>query len=254
VLKALAAADAALGDLMFASGDQQASMPFARNAMRQFGSIFESDKGNTSKARDYAQSANNVGGKALKMNMLSEALSMFRTAETTIRPAASKPDSEVGPLLDLAKTLSGLGETLEKSKQGDQAKASYKEARQLLEQASQTEKDNEEAAEGLADIIVKTARMSRESNDIAGSAAETEKAVEILRRLVARPASKSDYRRQLAVALTMKGELARAQRKTTVAQEAFEEAIGMWNSYGRLAGLKPEEEIEIDRLKTLSGR
>ncbi len=254
VLKALAAADSALGDLMFAAGDQQAAMPFAKNAMRQFGVIFEGDKGNTAKARDYAQSANNVGDKALRMSMFSEAMAMFKTAETTIRPAASKPDSEVGPLLDLAKTLSGLGETLEKTKQGDQARASYKEARQLLEQASEKEKDNEEASEGLADIIVKIARMNRESSDISTAAAESEKAVEILRKLVARPGSKSDYRRQLAVALTLRGELARTQRKTQIAQESFEEAIGSWNSYGRLAGLKPEEEIEIERLKTLSGR
>ncbi len=254
VLKALAAADSALGDLMFAAGDQQASMPFAKNAMRQFGSIFESDKGNAGKARDYAQSANNVGDKALKMNMFSEALSMFRTAETTIRPEAAKPDSEVGPILDLAKTLSGLGETLEKTKQRDQARASYKEARQLLEQASQKEKDNEEASEGLAEIIVKTARMNRESSDISGAAMESEKAVEILRKLVARNGSKSDYRRQLSVALTLKGELARTQRKIQIAQESFEEAIGTWNSYGRLAGLKPDEEIEIARLKTLAGR
>jgi tetratricopeptide (TPR) repeat protein len=188
------------------------------------------------------------------MNMFSEALSMFRTAETTIRPSATKPDSEVGPLLDLAKTLSGLGETLEKTKQGDQARASYKEARQLLEQASQKEKDNEEASEGLADIIIKTARMNRESSDIAGASKEAEQAVEILRKLVALPGSKSDYRRQFAVALTLKGELARTQRKTQIAQESLEEAIGSWNSYGRLAGLKPEEEIEIERLKTLAGR
>jgi serine/threonine protein kinase len=254
VQKALAAADSALGDLMFAAGDQQASMPFARSAMRQFGTIFESDKGNTGKARDYAQSANNVGDKALKMNMLSEALGMFRTAETTIRPAATKPDSEVGPLLDLAKTLSGLGETLEKSKQDEQARASYKEARQLLEQAANKEKDNDEAAEGLADILVKTAKMNRDNSNSAAATPDTDKAVELLRKLVNRQPSRSDYRRQFAIALTLKGELARAQKRSSAAQEAFEEAIGMWNSYGRLAGLKPEEEIEIDRLKSLAGR
>ncbi len=254
VQRALATADAALSDLMFAAGDQQASMPFARAAVRQFGAIFESDRGNTGKARDYAQSANNAGGKALRMNMLSEALSMFRTAETTIRPAATKPDSEVGPLLDLARTLSGLGETLEKSQQSDQAKASYKEARQLLEQAAQKEKDNDEAAEGLAEILVKTARMNREGGDAGTASRDTDKAVELLRKLVSRPEGRSDYRRQLAVALTLKGELARAQRKTVIAQECFEEAIGMWNSYGRLAGFKPEEEIEVERLKAIVNR
>ena len=57
VLKAKAAADATLADLMFAAGDRQASLPFARSAMRQFGSIFDADKGNPTKARDYAQSA-----------------------------------------------------------------------------------------------------------------------------------------------------------------------------------------------------
>lgn len=254
VKKALAAADAALGDLIFAAGDEQASMPFARSAMRQFGIILDSDKGNTTKARDYTQSANNVGGKALKMNMLSEALAMFRTAETTIRPAATKPDSEVGPMLDLARTLTGLGETLEKSENSDQARASYKEARQILEQASQKEKDNEEASEGLAEIIVKTARMNRAGSNLAGASTETDKAVDILRKLVSIPGSKPDYRRQLAQALTLRGELARSQKKIVIGQEAFEEAVGMWNSYGRMAGLKPEEEVEIARVKTLAGR
>ncbi|MBM3763037.1 MAG: serine/threonine protein kinase [Acidobacteria bacterium] len=254
VKKALAAADATLSDLMFLAGDQQASMPFARSAMRQFGSIFEADKGNVDKARDYAQSANNVGGKALRMGMFSEALSMFKTAETTLRPAAEKPDSEVGPLLDLAKTLSGLGETLEKSKQGDQARASYKEARQLLEQANKKEKDNEDAAEGLADILVKTSRMNREGGDLGVATADNDRAVELLRKLVGRPGSRSDLRKRLAIALTLKGELARVEKKGPIAQEAFEEAIGMWNSYGRMAGLRPEEEIEIDRLKTIAGR
>ena len=62
---------------MFAAGDRQASLPFARSAMRQFGSIFDADKGNPAKARDYGQSANSAADKALKMNMLSEALSII---------------------------------------------------------------------------------------------------------------------------------------------------------------------------------
>ncbi len=254
VLKAKAAADAALADLMFAAGDQQASMPFARSAMRQFGSIFESDKGNPSKAREYAQSANNVGDKALKMNMLSEALSVFRTAEKTIRPVASKPDSEVGPILDLARTMNGLGETLEKSKQNDQALESYREARQLLEQAAKKEVDNEDAAEGLADNLMRTARIEKETSGTLLAVQETERAVGILRRLVEKPGTKPEFRKQLAQALTIKGELAKAQKKPIVAKESFEEAVGLWSSYGRLAGLKPEEELEIDRLKTLAGK
>lgn len=254
IQKALAAADTALADLMFASGDQQASMPFARSAVRQFGAIFEADRGNAGKARDYAQSANNAGGKALRMNMLSEALAMFRTAETTIRPAASKPDSEVGPILDLAKTLSGLGETLAKSKQDNQARASFKEARQLLEQAQAKEKDNDEAAEGLADILVKSARLSREAGDVNIAYRDTEKSIELLRKLLNKPGSRSEYRRQLAVALTLRGEIARQQRNPDMARESFEEALSFWNSFGRMAGLRPEEEIEIDRLKSLVGR
>jgi serine/threonine protein kinase len=254
VQRALAAADVTLSDLMFAAGDQQASMPFARAAVRQFGSIFEADKGNAGKARDYAQSANNVGGKALRLGMLSEALSMFRSSEATLRPVATKPDSEVGPILDLARTLSGLGETLEKSDQKDQARASYQEARQLLEQAAQKEKDNDEAAEGLADVLVKSARFSREGGEVATAVKDADKAVELLRKLAARPEGRSDYRRQLAMALTLKGELARGQKKNELARECFEEAVGMWNSYGRLAGLRPEEEIELERLKAIVNR
>jgi serine/threonine protein kinase len=254
VQRALAAADATLSDLMFAAGDQQASMPFARAAVRQFGAIFEADKGNARKARDYAQSANNVGGKALRLGLLSEALSMFRSSEATLRPIAAKPDSEVGPILDLARTLSGLGETLEKSDQKDQARASYQEARQLLEQAAQKEKDNDEAAEGLADVLLKSARFSREGGEVATAVKDADKAVELLRKLAARPEGRSDYRRQLAMALTLKGELARSQKKNELARECFEEAVGMWNSYGRLAGLRPEEEIELERLKAIVNR
>ena len=254
VLKAKAAADATHADLMIADGDQQASLPFARSAMRQFGSIFDADKGNPAKARDYGQSANSADDKALKMNMLSEELSIFRTAEKTIRPQASKPDSEVEPLLDLARTMNGLGETLEKSKLGDEALASYREARQLLEQAAKREADNEDAAEGLADNLVRTARIGKETSGMAMAVEETERAVAILRRLVEKPGTKSEYRKQLAQALSLKGEMARSQRKGIVAKESFEESLGLWDSYGRLAGLKPEEEIEIGRLKTLAAK
>ena len=241
MLKAKAAADATLADLMFAAGDRQASLPFARSAMRHFGSIFDSDKGNPAKARDYAQSANSAGDKVLKLNMLSEAFSLFRTAEKTIRPLASKPDSKVELLLDLARTMNGLGEALEKSKQGDEALASYREARQLLEQAAKREADNADAAEGLADNLVRTARIGKETSGMAMAVEETERAVAILRRLVEKPSTKSEYRKQIAQALSRKREMARSQRKAIVAKESFEESVGLWNSYGRLVGLKPEE-------------
>ncbi len=254
VLKAKAAADAALADLMFAAGDQQASMPFARSAMRQFGLIFESDKGNAGKAGDYARSANNVGNKALRMNNLVEALNVFKTAEAVLRPVASKPESQVEPLLDLARTLSGLGETLEKSKQGDQAMASYKEARQLLEQASKKEAGNEDVAVGLAENLVRTARIERDGTELAIAVQETDRAVEILRKVSSTPGSKPEYRKQLAQALTLKGEMARTQKKGAVALEAFEEAVSLWEGYGRMAGLKPEEETEIARLKALAAK
>lgn len=254
VLKALAAADTVLSDLLFVSGDQQASMQLSKSAVKQFGAIFEADKGNTGKARDYAQSATGAGDKALRLSMFADALSMFRTAESTIRPEATKPDSEVGPVLDLAKTLSGLGETLMKTKQNDQARASFKEARQLLEQASKKERDNEEASEGLADVLVKSARMSRDDGDSALAVQESDRAVDLLKKLIARPGSKSDYRRQLAIALTTRGELARAMRKPDQADQSFEEALAMWNQFGRMAGLKAEEEAEIDRLKAMLRR
>ena len=251
VLKAKAAADAALADLMFAAGDQQASMPFARSAMRQFGMIFEGDKGNAAKAGDYGRAANNVGNKALKMNNLLEALNVFKTAEAVLRPAASKPESQVEPLLDLAKTLSGLGETLEKSNQGDQALASYKEARQLLEQASKKEAGNEEASIELADNLMRTSKLEREGTELAVAVQETERAVDILRKVSSKPGSKPEYRKQLAQALTLKGEMAKTQKKAVVSLEAFEEAVALWEGYGRMAGLKPDEEKEIARLKGL---
>ena len=254
LLKAKAAADTALSDLMFAAGDQQASMPFARSAMRQFGLIFESDKGNAAKAGDYARSANKVGTKALRMNNLVEALNVFKTAEAILRPQASKPESQVEPLLDLARTLSGLGETLEKSQQSDQAMASYREARQLLEQATKKEGGNEEAAIGLAENLVRTARIERETADLATAVQETERAVVILRRVVAKAGSKAEYRKQLAQALTLKGEMAKVQKKAVLALESFEEAVALWDTYGRMAGLKPGEEAEISRVKGLVGK
>lgn len=74
---------------------------------------------------------------------------------------------------------------------------------------------------------------------------ETERAVAILRGLVEKPGTKAEYRKQLAQAGSLKG---------IVAKKSFEESMGLWNSYGRLARLKPEEEMEIGRLKTLAAK
>ena len=132
--------------------------------------------------------------------------------------------------------------------------ASYKEARQLLEQAAKKEAGNEEVATVLADNLIRTARIEREGNDLTTAVQETERAVAILSKVVSLPGSKSEYRKQLAQALTLKGEMALAQKKATVASEAFEEAATLWVSYGRLAGLKPEEEVEITRVKRLAAK
>lgn len=254
VQKALAAADSALSDLMFAAGDQQAAMPFARASVKQFGAIFEADKGNKEKAHDYVSSATSAGGKALRLGMFSEALSFFKTAEQTARAEATKPESEVGPILDLAKTLSGLGETFEKGKQGDQARASYREARQLLEQAAKKEKDNDDAAEGLAEILYKSARVSKGSGEMSDAIEDNNRAIEILKKQVAKPASRSELRKQLAQALTLRGEMLRAQRRGEEANAAFQEALGMWNQYSRLAGVRPEDEAEMSQIQAMLSR
>ena len=103
--------------------------------------------------------------------------------------------------------MNGLGETLEKSKQGDEALASYREARQLLEQAAKREADNEDAAEGLADNLMCMARIGKETSGMAKVVEETERAVAILRGLVEKPGTKAEYRKQLAQALSPKSRL-----------------------------------------------
>ena len=97
----------------------------------------------------------------------------------------------------------------------------------------------------MADNLVRTARIGKETSGMAKVVEETERAVAILRGLVEKLGTKAEYRQQLAQALSLKG---------IVAEESFEESMGPWNSYGRLAGLKPEEEIEIGRLKTLAAK
>ncbi|WP_031499919.1 serine/threonine-protein kinase [Bryobacter aggregatus] len=249
LLKAKAAADAALSDLLFAAGEQAASMPLARSAMQQFGVIYAADKKDRNKAADYARSANQVGNKALSLGDLVEALNVFRTAEAVLRPHVQDPESEVTPLIDLAKTLNGLGETLARSKQAGQALASYREARLLLEQAAKKEAGNDEVLSGLADNLIRTAQMQGEGPALE----ETARAIEMLRKLLLKPEPKAEYHKQLAQALTVRGELYLKQRKSEAARESFEEALSRWNSYGRLAGWKPQEEQEILRLKGLTG-
>ncbi len=250
-LKAQAAANQATADLLYLSGEKKEAMPVARSAMEQFKSIFESDKGNEQKGRDYAQSANNVGGKALGLGLFPEALSSFNIAAAVLRPQAQKKESQVGPMIDLAKTLNGLGETLAKTKQGREARASFLEARQILEQAAKKEKGNEDVSQILADNYMRTARMGREMAEYASALTETDRAVEILRKLVDQPGSRAEFRRDLAMALTIKGEIFAAQGKKTIAQELFAEAVRLWQMYSNLGVMKPDEEVEYNRVKAL---
>jgi tetratricopeptide (TPR) repeat protein len=250
-LKAQAAANQATADLLYLSGEKKEAMPVARSAMEQFKSIFESDKGNEQKGRDYAQSASNVGGKALGLGLFPEALSSFNIAAAVLRPQAQKKESQVGPMIDLAKSLNGLGETLAKTKQGKEARASFLEARQILEQAAKKEKGNEDVSQILADNYIRTARMGREMADYAAALTETDRAVEILRRLVEQPGSRPEFRRDLAMALTIKGEIFAAQGKKTIAQELYSEAVRLWQMYSNLGVMKADEEAEYNRVKAL---
>ncbi len=250
-LKQQAAANQALSDLMYLNGEKKEAMPVARTAMQQFASIFEGDKGNVQKGRDYARAANNVGDKALDQGLFGEALSAFGIGAKVLRPEAQKKESEVGPLLDLAKSLSGLGDTLAKTKQSGQARASFLEARQVLEQAAKKEAANEDVKQSLADNYIRTARMGRELAEYATALAETDRAVEILRTLVQQPGANPEFRRDLAVALTIKGEIFSAQGKRTIASELFQEAVNLWMAYSNQSVLKPEEELEFNRLKGL---
>jgi tetratricopeptide (TPR) repeat protein len=239
---------------MEASGQRKESLPFAQAAMIQFGRIFESEKENPQAGQQYAKSANNVGEKQLRLGMIAESLNAFRIAEAVLRPQVKQKESEVGPLLDLAKTMSGLGEALEKSNQGAQAQASYLEARQLLEQAAKKEADNLLALEGLADNLMHTAKFHWQERSLGEAWSDCSRAVDILRKLVQTPGSKAEYRKQLAMSLTLKGELAKLRKELDAASEFFAEALRLWDSYGRMAGIRPEEEREMARLREISGR
>ncbi|MBZ2187245.1 MAG: protein kinase [Bryobacter sp.] len=254
VQKALAVAESRLADLMFVSGEQQASMPFARSAVRQFGAIFEADRGNPDKARAYVEAANNAGGKALELNLLSEAMGLFRLAESTIRPKVAESNNSASMMLELAKALTGLGEVLAESNLEQQARMSFKEARQLLEQALAKDKDNGELMFALADVLLRNARLSRTAGDLNIAFRDAERSIQLLKKLLGRPISTSDQQRQLSVALTLRGEVARQQKNRQLAQESFEEAHKSWNVYGRLSGLRKDEEVEIERLKSMMKR
>ena len=78
------------------------------------------------------------------------------------------------PLVDLARTINGLDETLEKSKQGVEALASYREARQLLEQA----------AGGKPITLFERRGLGKKTSGMAMAVEETERAVAKLWRLV----------------------------------------------------------------------
>ncbi len=251
-LKMQAAANQATADLMYLAGEKKEAMPVARGAMAQFKSIFEADKSNESNARAYAGSASNVGNKALELRLFPEALSSFNIAAAILRPQATKKESQVTAVVDFAKTLNGLGETFAKTNNTGQARASFLEARQLLEQAAKKERNNEEVSQILADNLIRTARLGTELKDFATAAAETDRAVEILRKLVDVPGSRPEFRRDLAMALTVKGEILLAQGKKSIAQELIAEAIRLWQTYANQGVLKPEEEVEFNRVKALA--
>ena len=81
-----------------------------------------------------------------------------------MNPQASKPDREVERLLDLARTMNGLGETLEKLEQGNEAVA-----RTSREEGSRSRG----SAEGLADNLVCTAQIRIETSGMAMVVEET---------------------------------------------------------------------------------
>ncbi|MDX2268295.1 MAG: protein kinase [Bryobacter sp.] len=246
-----AAADQAAADLLYLSGEKQAALPPARSAMQQFKSIFDKDPANEESGRNYARSASSVGTKAAELRLFPEAIFSFNTAADVLRPQATKKDSKVVAVLDLAKTLNGLGDTLAKTEQPQKARASFLEARQLLEQAAKREKNNDDLSQILADNYMRTARLGREINDFTAAISETDRAVELLRRLVDTPGSRAEFRRDLAMALTIKGEILLAQGKKAIAREFFEEARSLWQLYSNLSVLKPDEEAEFNRLKNL---
>lgn len=253
-LKARAAANQAMADLLYETGDKKQSISFAKAAMMQFGGIFESDKNDPTKRREYTKSAQDVGNKALKMGLFDEALSAFKKSEEAARPAAEKK-SEVAPMLDLARTLNGLGQTLEKTEQREQAVASFKEARQLLEQAIQKEANNEEAFANLADNYLHTARLALSDGNRAAALREIETAIEILRKFNERAPGRAEFKKIFAQALTMKAELVTTATKHKEGEDPaslYKEALQMWDAYGRSYGLRVDDEKEIARIKQLS--
>lgn len=253
-LKARAAANQALADLMYETGDKKQSLTFAQAAMSQFGSIFESDKGDSKKRQDYSRAAQDVGNKAVKMGLFDQAISAFKKSEEVNRAAAAKK-SEVTPMLDLAKTLSGLGDALDKTNQREQAMASYKEARQLLEEATKKEQNNEEAFAGLADVYLRTARIALDEGNKASALAEIESAIKLLRSFNERSAGRAEFKKVLAQALTMKAELVATAKKHKEGEDPgtlYKEALQMWDAYGRTYGLRTDDEKEIARVKLLA--
>ncbi len=252
--RALAQADGTVSDLMFAAGDRQASLPIARASVKQYETIWQADPENVVKTREYVQLVNKAGRKALQLNEASEAMALFRKAESAIRPQAAKLNTEVGLAVDLAGSTAGVGAVFAESKQMPKAQKSYKESQKLLEQALTKEKSNEEVRFALADVLTQSARVNRDWGELDKALREAEKSIQLVKSLIGKSSARGEYHRQLAVSLTMRGQIIEDQKNREAARATYEEASKAWAAYARLASPRPEDEFEIKRLKSLLER
>jgi serine/threonine protein kinase len=254
LLKSRAMAESMLSDFNFAAGDKQASLQSARSAAEQFELILKADQRNVNKMHDYVQAVNTAGTRAVQLKQLPEAMDLYRKAEQTVRPRMVLPERPRIIVADLARSVSGIGEVLAESSQQDQARKSFKESQQLLERELAKDRGNEELNFALADLLTKVARASRNDGNYGVALREAERSIQLMRKLLEKSASRANYHRQLAVALTIRGEIAQRQGNRELTRASFEEALNSYAACGRLGPLQKDDELEMSRLKSMMER
>jgi serine/threonine protein kinase len=252
ILKAKANANTSMAEILYATGNAKPALDAARSAMSQMAQAHSADTTNPETTQAYAQTANTVGFQSLAVDNVQDALKAFRVSEKVLRPQVDQARPETAPLIDLAQTLNGLGQALERSSQRAQAMSSYREARQLLLLASRRESNNDEVITALGDNFTQTARYHLASRSFEAAENDADQAITVLRGSVQKLNSNPRNHRQLARALSLKASVLMAQNQRGQASELLHASLAQWNNYSRLSGLLPAEEAEIARLRNLS--
>lgn len=250
VLRAKALANTSMADILYEAGLTKPSLDVARAAMTQYEKAYSADPQNPAGAQAYALAAYSVGSKSLALQQNSAALNAFQTSEKLLRTEVERSSPETAPLIDLAKTLDGLGQALERNSQREKALSSYRESRRILQQAQQREKGSEEVISALADNYLQSARYYySEGQHLDLAWKEAEEAIQLLNASAQKLMSNPDRHKQLARALSLKASLLLGKKQRQEAMELFNSSLSHWEQYSRSKNLVPTEAAELARVR-----